>query len=174
MLRLFATFWLCLAIPTFSVAQESSDKPGLPEAAEMFERLVERIPANTDPIDMHKFVGKPFNYVYHGGNARDEEIAIVPFVVADRLYLVHVLRTAEPELVVYSIERDPKQKRPVSQRGQKTWDDNPLFRKSSIMEVLDWHAVIDHGEKCELPFTGKVIHRKLLRKEPKSTAADDR
>jgi len=51
-------FALCLVVtPLYA---EEQDKP---EAVEMFERLIRRIPPATDAHDVHEFIGKEFTSV---------------------------------------------------------------------------------------------------------------
>jgi RNA polymerase sigma factor (sigma-70 family) len=88
--------------------EKPANQSALPEAAEMFERLVRRIPPDVDPLTIHLFVGKEFDCVLHAGNAGQEETALVPFIVSNRLYCVHCLRTKNPQITVYRVEKvDP-------------------------------------------------------------------
>ena len=90
----------CVALTAASLLH-AAEPPQAPEAAAMFERLLRRIPANTDPVELHHLVGQEFTAVIHAGNSQGQEVAIVPFVVAGRLYLIHCLRSDQSAITVY-------------------------------------------------------------------------
>lgn len=117
------------------------------EAAEMFERLIKRIPIDVDAHDVHEYVGKDFTYMYGDGNSKNQGVSMVPFIVSDRLYCVHITDSKPREISVYLISNFDPDRLPVSKIG------NTIFRqykerppKPAFSQVVDLHAAIDHNE----------------------------
>jgi hypothetical protein len=123
-------------------ADVSNAPAALPEAAAMFERLVRRIPADVDPLQVHEYVGQEFNYVLHAGNAANEETALVPFIVGGRLYCIHCLRTRTPSLSVYRIDNPQANYEPQTEYG-KNLVVTARGRWPAVALAADLHAVLD-------------------------------
>ena len=69
----------------------------------MFERLIKRIPIDVDAHDVHEYVGKDFTYMHGNGNSMNQGVYMVPFIVSDRLYCVHITDSKPREISVYLI-----------------------------------------------------------------------
>ena len=137
-----------------------SEEPDPPEAAAMFERLVLRIPAGTDPTELCTHVGKTFRYCIHSGNTKQQETAMVPFVVGGRLYCIHCLRTDTPIITVFHVlQFDPKYSAHTVAGAKmvKQWDKSS--DEFGFAQAADLLAVIDKHEPDEkIPFEFTIIH----------------
>lgn len=142
----------------------------LPEAAAMFERLVQRIPADVDPDEIYKHVGQPEAYALHAGNWGDQQTAMVGFVVSGQLYVMHCLRTDKPVVTVFRCSAYlPKYKAVVEERvkpppkvigvGFAASGTTKTPRPGLDAQVEDLYCVIDKRAKNpKLSFT----HTKLF------------
>lgn len=137
-----------------------SEEPELPEAAAMFERLVLRIPAGTDPLEICTHVGKEFRYCIHSGNTKQEETAMDPFVVGGRLYCIHCLRTETPVITVFHVlQFDPKYSAHTVAGAKMVKQWNKSSDEFGFAQAADLLAVIDqHEADEEIPFEFTIIH----------------
>ena len=141
-----------------------ADEGDTPEAVEMFERLIQRIPPATDAHDVHKNIGKEFTYVFNGGNAGGVGVQWTPFWIADRLYCVHRVQSQEPTIAVYQIIEPDLESEPFSEIARKTYSQFKTLRKQrGSARVFDLHAAIDHGVKLE---PEQLTYRKIYPSEP--------
>jgi len=121
-----------------------------PEALEMFERLIRRIPPATDAHDVHEFIGKEFTYVFNGSNADGVGVQWTPFWISDRLYCIHCVQSKTPHTAYQIIDPDLNSE-PFGQVAQKAFIQ---FRKSlrkqrGAARLFDLYAAVDHGTKFE-------------------------
>jgi hypothetical protein len=128
-----------------------------PEAAEMFERLVTRIPVNVDAHEVHEYVGKEFTYMYGDGNSMNQGVYMVPFIVSNRLYCVHITDSKPRVIDVYRILNTDPDRLPVSRIGQRVLEQRKERPpKPAFSQVVDLHAAIDHNEvisEADLKYT---------------------
>ncbi|WP_345686092.1 hypothetical protein [Novipirellula caenicola] len=146
----------------------------IPQAAAMFERLIEQLPADVEPIDIHKYVGKPFVYTLHASNSREQETALVGFVVSGRLYVVHCLRTEKPVVTVYHCstliadyvpvtkDGDESSRIPVRSTGIDSFETELSDKRTEIAglaQAADVFAVIDgRAKNRKLPFEFSTMY----------------
>ena len=130
------------------------------EAAEMFERLIKRIPIDVDAHDVHEYVGKDFTYMHGNGNSMNQGVYMVPFIVSDRLYCVHITDSKPRNISVYWISSVDPDRLPVSRIGNRIYGQyKERPPKPAFSQVVDLHAAIDHNEVIsEADLKYKIIY----------------
>lgn len=129
---------------------DSKNQSSTPEAAAMFESLVQTIPTDVDATEVHRYVGKPVSWQFFSGNKSKEPVALIPFWVAERLYCVHLTTAQPPVLRVFRIHNPLKIAQPVTAVGKTHYSDE-MKRLPEAGQILDLHAVVDQG--AEVPQT---------------------
>jgi hypothetical protein len=158
--RLFSILALGLTVATLS-----GEEPAKPEAVEMFERLIQRIPAETDAHDVHLFIGKEFTYVFNARNG----VQWAPFWISGRLYCIHHVKSAKPTIAVYQIIEPNLESGPFSAIGQKAYHQfDSLSKERGSARVFDLYAAIDHGVHFE---PDKLNYKKVYPLESKAASS---
>lgn len=131
---------------TLTAATLAADEQGKPESVQMFERLIQRIPADIDAHDVHKYIGKEFTYVFNAGNNDRVGVQWAPFWISERLYCIHCVQSEKPTVTIYQIEDPDLASGPFTEIAQKAYAQYKSLRKQrGAARVLDLYAVIDRG-----------------------------
>jgi len=142
-----------MSVLALSLAMGSAvaDDAETPEAVQMFELLIKRIPPGIDAHDIHPYIGKRFNYVFNGGSSANHGVQWAPFWVANRLYCIHRPQTPDGTVAVYQIIEPDLKSKPFTTKGLAAYDECRKFmdKRRGAFRVLDLYAVIDHGAKLK-------------------------